>query len=48
MDESYIEFYKTLLRDVTLFSAEGSSIRLRNYQVQVAQSIVDYLKKLKK
>jgi hypothetical protein len=41
MDEGLIHVYRELLRDVTRFSAEGSGIHLRSYQVRVAQVIVD-------
>jgi hypothetical protein len=41
MEEGLIQVYKEILRDVTRFSAEGSGIRLRSYQIQVAQAIVD-------
>ena len=41
MIESPVYLYKYLLSDVTNFSASGSGIRLRSYQVQVAQAIVD-------
>jgi hypothetical protein len=41
MDEGLTQACKDLLRDVTRFSTEGSGIRLRSYQVQVAQAIVD-------
>ncbi len=41
MDERLTKESKRLLRDVILFSAAGSGIRLRNYQMQVAKAIVD-------
>ena len=41
MIESPAYLYKYLLSDVTNFSASGSGIRLRSYQVQVAHAIVD-------
>jgi len=40
MDEGLIQTCKEILRDVSLF-CEGSGIRLRSYQKQVAESIVD-------
>ena len=41
MDEGLTPVCKELLRDATLFSAVGSCIRLRSYQVQVANAIID-------
>jgi hypothetical protein len=41
MNEGLIPLYEDLLRDVTRFSAVGSGIRLRAYQVQVARAIID-------
>lgn len=41
MELSLNQLYKELLQDVTRFSALGSGIRLRSYQVQVAQAIVN-------
>jgi hypothetical protein len=40
MDQGLIQTCKEILRDVSLF-CEGSGIRLRSYQKQVAESIVD-------
>jgi hypothetical protein len=41
MDDWLIQCCEELLRDVSLFSAGGSGIRLRTYQLQVAQAIID-------
>ena len=41
MDKKLIRECKKLLRDVRRFSAVGSGIRLRTYQEQVAQAVVD-------
>jgi hypothetical protein len=41
MGEDLSQLYKELLRNVTRFSALGSGLRLRSYQVQVAQAIVN-------
>jgi hypothetical protein len=41
MAEGLEQIYAELLRDVTQFSAAGSGIQLRSYQVQVAHAIID-------
>jgi len=41
MDKKLIQAYEDLLRDAALFSAVGSRIRLRSYQIQVANAIID-------
>jgi hypothetical protein len=41
MQDNLVQVCMELLRDVTRFSALGSGIRLRSYQVQVAQAIVE-------
>lgn len=41
MNEGLIQTCKKVLRSVTRFSEEASGIRLRSYQVQVAQAIVE-------
>jgi hypothetical protein len=41
MDEGLIQVCKEILRDVTRFCTQSSRIRLRSYQVQVAQAIID-------
>ena len=40
MDEGLIDVYKVLLRSITQFCEEGSGVRLRSYQIEVAQAIV--------
>jgi hypothetical protein len=41
MDEGLIQVYKEILRNVNCFCEEASGIRLRGYQQQVAEAIVD-------
>lgn len=41
MEEGLKQTYKEILRKVTMFCEEGSGIRLRGYQMQVAEAIVD-------
>jgi hypothetical protein len=41
MDKKLIQVSEVLLGEVTQFSAAGSGIRLRSYQVQVAYAIID-------
>jgi hypothetical protein len=41
MDDGFIQVYKETLRNVNRFCQEASRIRLRSYQQQVAEAIVD-------
>ncbi|HEX9090485.1 MAG TPA: hypothetical protein VF831_03305, partial [Anaerolineales bacterium] len=41
MDEGLIDVCKEILRSITRFSEEASGIRLRSYQTEVAQAIVE-------
>ncbi len=41
MEDGLILAYKEILRDVNLFSAEAGGMRLRSYQQEVAQAVVE-------